>query len=68
MLRTCSNTRDSKPIGPIEPLIRYALYELSPGLSISKKKAVNTKEISYTKYFANMLIHDKKSAKEMICH
>ncbi len=65
MLRIGSSPRDSKPTGPIEPIRRYALYEPSPGLSISNKKAINTKEILYTKYIANMLIPDKKLAKEI---
>ena len=59
------NARDSKLIGPFEPIRRYALYEPSPGLSISKKKSISTKEILYTKYIANMLIPDKKLAKEI---
>ena len=65
ILRTGSSTRDSKPIGSIEPIRRYAIYEPSPGLSISKKKAISTKKILYMKYIAKMLISDKKLAKEI---
>ena len=64
MLRTDPNPKDPKHIGTTEPIRMYALYQPSPGLSISKKKSIKIKEILYTKYIANMLIPDKKSAKE----
>ena len=55
---------DSKLPKPIELIRKYALYEPSPSLCI-RKKSICTKDVPYMKYIANILIPDKKLAKEI---